>query len=202
MVRVYNSIRDQILDGVIPQGAHLSIQSIAVATGASNGPVISALARLANEGLVQHQRGHGYRVKEWTPEALDNLLIVRRALETEAARMAAINAGPGDIAKLQSLVAQMADLVADGRRADAHLVDVEFHMAVAELSRSPGLMDALRRSHLQEIVQRRLQIYEPRGDFANLAPNHQLLVNAIASKDPARAGAQMHEHLTSRDLDT
>src|SRR5687768_6673041 len=71
MIRVYNAIREQILEGVIAQGTHISIQSIATATESSNGPVISALARLANEGLVQHQRGHGYRVAEWTPELLE-----------------------------------------------------------------------------------------------------------------------------------
>ena len=200
MIRVYESIRDQILDGVIPQGAHLSIQSIATALDASNGPVISALGRLANEGLVHHQRGHGYRVAEWTPESLEDLLVVRRALETEAARLAALKADQEQIDRLQAVVDHMAALVREGRRADAHLADVEFHMAVAELSQSPGLIDELRRSHLLEIVQRRLQIYEPQGDFANLAANHQSLVDAIAMGDAERAGAEMHEHLSSRDI--
>jgi DNA-binding GntR family transcriptional regulator len=198
MIRVYNTIRQQILDGVIPQGAHISIQSIATATDSSNGPVISALARLANEGLLQHQRGHGYRVAEWTPELLEDLLVVRRALETEAARLAARHAGPGDIEVLQSKVNFMADLVREGRRADGHVADVEFHMSIAQLSRSAALIDTLRRSHMLEIVHRRLQIYEPRGDFTNLASNHQLLVDAIASGDADKAGAAMHRHLSSR----
>lgn len=198
MVRVYNVIREQILDGVIPQGAHISIQSIATATESSNGPVISALARLANEGLVRHQRGQGYRVAEWTPELLEDLLVVRRALECEAVRLAALRAGPEDIARLQGMVNEMAVIVQEGRRADSHVADVEFHIAIAQLSRSPALIDALRRSHLLEIVHRRLQIYEPRGDFTNLADNHQLLVSAIASGDPNRAYAEMHDHLAGR----
>jgi len=198
MVRVYNTIRQQILEGVIPQGAHISIQSIATATESSNGPVISALARLANEGLLQHQRGHGYRVAEWTPELLEDLLVVRRALETEAARLAARHAGPGDIEDLQSKVNFMAELVRDGRRADGYAADVELHMSIAQLSRSAALIDTLRRSHMLEIVHRRLQIYEPRGDFTNLAVNHQLLVDAIASGNADVAGAEMHEHLSGR----
>jgi DNA-binding GntR family transcriptional regulator len=198
MIRVYNAIREQILDGVIPQGAHISIQSIATATDSSNGPVISALARLTNEGLVQHQRGQGYRVAEWTPELLEDLLVVRRALECEAARLAARRSGPPDIARLQKMVDDMAQIVSEGRRADSHVADVEFHIAIAQLSRSPALIDALRRSHLLEIVHRRLQIYEPRGDFTNLASNHQLLVNAIASGNAEQAGAEMHDHLSGR----
>lgn len=198
MIRVYNTIRDQILDGVIPQGAHISIQSIATATDSSNGPVISALGRLANEGLVLHQRGHGYRVAEWTPELLEDLLVVRRALETEAARLTARLAGPADIERLRKKVDFMAELVREGRRADGHVADVEFHMSIAQLSRSTALIDTLRRSHMLEIIHRRLQIYEPRGDFINLASNHQLLVDAIASGDPEAAGNAMHQHLSSR----
>jgi len=198
-VRVYEQLREQILDGVQPQGAHISIQSVATAMRSSNGPVISALGRLANEGLVLHQRGHGYRVAEWTPQLLENLLVVRRALETEAARLAARRAGPEDLDRLQAHISRMAELVKEGRRADADRVDVEFHVAVAKLSRSPSLIDALSRSHVLEIVRRRLQANEPRGDFQNLAANHQILVDAIASRDPDRAGHAMHWHLTNRN---
>lgn len=199
MLRVYGALREQILDGEIPQGAHISIQSIATATDSSNGPVISALARLANEGLVQHQRGQGYRVAEWTPELLEDLLVVRRALETEAARLAARHAGPDDITRLQSMVHRMRELIREGRRAEAQVADVEFHMAIAQLSRSQALIDALSRSHLLEIVHRRLKIYEPRGDYENLAVNHQLLVDHISSGNAEQSGAAMHSHLMGRN---
>jgi DNA-binding GntR family transcriptional regulator len=199
MLRAYERLREQILDGDLPQGAHLSIQSLATDLKSSNGPVISALAKLTHEGLVKHRRGAGYRVAEWTPELLDELLVVRRALETEAARLAARRAGPEDIEALQAHVVRMANLVSGGRRADADRADVELHMAIARLSRSPSLIEALHKSHVLEIVRRRLQINEPRGDFAQLAANHQLLVDAIASGDPDRAGQAMHWHLRARN---
>jgi DNA-binding GntR family transcriptional regulator len=195
MLRIYEQLREQILDGLIPQGEHISIQSIASAMKSSNGPVISALGRLSHEGFVIHQRGHGYRIAEWTPQLLDNLLVVRRALETEAARLAARRAGPEDIDRLQAHITRMAELVSQGRRSDADRVDVELHVAIARLSRSSELIEALGRSHMLEIVRRRLQTYRPRGDFENLAKNHQILVDAIASGDAENAGRAMHEHL-------
>lgn len=198
MLRVYEQLREQILDGALSQGAHISIQSVADSMRASNGPVISALGKLAHEGLVRHQRGHGYRVAEWTRQRLDDLLVVRRALECEAARLAARRAGAEDIDRLQAHVTRMAELVREGRRTDADRADVELHMEIAQLSRSPALIEALGRSHVLEIVRRRLQINEPRGDFANLAVNHQVLVDAIASGDPDRAGEAMHRHLAGR----
>src|SRR6516225_5924719 len=79
--RVYESLRCRILDGDIAPGTHLSQQSIAAEEGTSNGPVISALKRLAFDGLVVHERSHGFRVCEWGEARLEDLLTVRRALE-------------------------------------------------------------------------------------------------------------------------
>ena len=196
MLRVYEALREQILDGSLAPGSPVSIQAVSSEMHSSNGPVISALTRLSHEGLVQHRRGAGYRVARWTPEMLDGLLTVRRALETEAARLAARRSGPEDIQQLSTQVARMAELVRAQRRAEADATDVEFHITVAQLSRCPALIEALKRSHLLEIVRRRLLINEPRGDFANLAVNHQLLVDAIASGDPDQAGQAMHLHLS------
>ncbi|QDT54580.1 HTH-type transcriptional regulator LutR [Caulifigura coniformis] len=200
--RVYERLREEILDGVHPQGTHLSIQSIATSMRTSNGPVITALHRLAHEGLVQHGRGSGYRIAEWTPLLLDQLLVVRRALETEAARLAARLSNREDIDELQTHIAQMEAMVAEGRRADAERIDVELHVAIAKLSRNAQLIDALARSHMLEIVRRRLLANAPRGDFKNMARNHQILIDAIASGDPDEAGKAMHWHLRSKSSTT
>ncbi len=196
--RVYDRLRAQILDGEIPQGTHVSIQSIATAMRTSNGPVITALNRLVHERLVQHSRSAGYRIAQWTPQLLESLLVVRRALETEAARLAARRAGKDDIDLLRSHISSMARMVEEGRRADAERIDVELHIAIAQLSRCQPLIDALAQSHMLEIVRRRLQANEPRGDFENMPANHQLLVDAIASGDSDTAGEAMHWHLRNK----
>jgi DNA-binding GntR family transcriptional regulator len=77
----------------------------------------------------------------------------------------------------------MKEMVAEGRRTDAERVDGELHVAIAQLSRNPMLIEALARSHMLEIVRRRLLANEPRGDCENMAANHQILVDAIASGD-------------------
>jgi DNA-binding GntR family transcriptional regulator len=197
-LKVYTHLRQQILTGELAPGSHLSQQALAKLMHTSNGPVISALRRLAYEGLVSHERGHGCRVCDWSPEKMDDLLTVRRALETEAARLASRRAGPENLERLRHIVEHMGDLVRQGNREEADAVDVELHVAIAQLSRSPGLIEALGRCHLQELVRRRLQANERFGDFENLAVNHHLLVDAIASGDPDRAGKAMHTHLSNR----
>ena len=197
-VRVYESIRRQILEGQLTPATHLSQQAIALAEGTSNGPVISALRRLAFDGLLIHERSHGYRVCDWSEAGLDDLLNVRRALETEAARLAARRAGAEDIDGLQRIVKRMEQLVKEERWHDADAIDVELHVEIARLSRSPGLIEGLARCHLLEVVRRRIALNERITGFSKLADNHRLLVDAIASGDPERAAAVMHSHLIGK----
>ncbi len=199
--RVYESLRRQILEGRLADGAHLSQQSIAQTEGTSNGPVISALRRLAFDGLVEHERSHGYRVCDWSETRLDDFLTLRRALETEAARLAARRAGGEDLDALRRIVERMDDLVEEKRWQDADALDVELHVEIAHLSRSPGLIEALARCHLLEVVRRRIALDERINGFIRLADNHRLLVEAIASGESDRAAAAMHAHLTPRRSD-
>jgi DNA-binding GntR family transcriptional regulator len=198
--RVYRTIRQQILEGELPAGMHLSQQALSQKLHTSNGPVISALKHLVHDGLVTYQASHGYRVSEWDEAKLNDMLIVRRALETEAARLAARRAAPEDLDELRAIVRQMGEAVRQDQHAQGDVLNAEFHLAVARLSRSPGLIEAVNRCHVMEIGRRRLKQYQRFGDFKNLAPDHELLVEAIASGDPDRAGQAMHRHLSPKQL--
>lgn len=197
-VRVYEYLRDQIVTGKLVQGSHLAQSFLAKSLGTSNGPVITALRKLANEGLVYHARGQGCTVTEWSDSQLEDQLIVRRALETEAARLASRRIGNEDLENLHRLVDGMAALVKEGKKEEARLLDVEFHTAIAVLTRSPGLQEALGKCHLLEVVRRRLLGNMGNEDFTHLAENHRLLVKAIASGDPEEAAKAMHYHLRSK----
>ena len=192
---VYHMIRRQILEGELASGAHLSQQSLSQKLHTSNGPVITALRRLAQDGLVTHEASHGYRVSEWDQEKLDDMLNVRRALESEAARLAARRAAPEDIDALRAIVHRMAEAVRRDQHAEGDVLNAELHLVIARLSRSPGLIEAINRCHVMESGRRRLREHRRLGDFKNLVSDHDALVNAIASGDPERAGQAMHQHL-------
>lgn len=196
--RVYETLRERILDGELAAGAHLSQQALCQEMQTSNGPIISALRRLAYEGLVSHEPGNGCRVTDWSTERFEELLTVRRALETEAARLAARRAGPEDLERLRAIVTRMGELVEQGRRPEADALDAELHVTIARVTRCEALIEALERCHLVDLVRRRLKANERYGDFTRLAENHRLLVEAIGSGNPDEAGLAMHTHLTPR----
>lgn len=194
--RVYTHLRQGIMEGSIPPGTPLSHKAIASALRTSNGPVITALQQLAHEGLVDNKPGRGAVVREWSLAEMAQQMTVRRALETEAARLAAQHAGPADLKQLYRLVEQMAEAVNQTDHDAAHAIDVELHVAIAKLTNCPLLIEALERCHLLDLIRRRLDTNARFGDFQNLAANHRLLVDAIATHDPDKAAQAMHTHLT------
>ena len=186
----------QILSGELKPGTPLPHQTLAGRLGTSNGPVIAALRRLTEDGLVAHTSGLGSRVVELDEQGLDDLLTVRRALETEAARLAARRASREDLDQLLALVAKMGDCVGRGDRDEAQQADADFHRAIALASRNSRLIDLITRCQLLDLVRLRMQANGKRGDFENLEHNHRVLWDAVASADPEKAAAAMHAHLS------
>jgi DNA-binding GntR family transcriptional regulator len=196
--QVYEALRKRILNGELSPGTRLGHRTIATQMGTSNGPVVAALRRLAHDGLVAYEPSQGGTVRQFDEEDLADAMILRRALETEAARLAARRASPEDIERLYSIVSRMGDIVRGRAWHEADEADIELHIAIARLTRSAGLMDALERCHLRDLVRRRLLASDRRRDFQNLEINHRRLVDAIASHEPDRAGRVMHEHLSPK----
>ncbi len=196
--RVYEELTKQILEGDLPPGTHLSQQSIAVSMNTSNGPVIGALRRLAHEGLVMYKPGQGFRVCDWSLQHQESRLVVRRALETEAARLASRRAGREDIESLYRLVARMGELIRAGQTIEASKVDVSLHAAIASLTRCADLMEALEHCHVVDIIRRRAEIKEREGTYENLEEIHRTVVDAIATGDPDVAAKAMHDHLSPK----
>jgi GntR family transcriptional regulator, rspAB operon transcriptional repressor len=192
--RVYQVLREQILAGALAPGTHLSQQGVAASLGTSNGPVITALRQLAHEGLVVHEAGRGCHVRQWGEAQVEDLMTVRRAVETEAARLASRRAGPEDLEHLRAVVERMAAAVRGDRPDEADAADAELHEAVARLSRSPGLAEVLSRCHVRELVRRRRGAVTA-AHLRRQVAEHRALVEAIASGDPDRAGRAMYDHL-------
>jgi DNA-binding GntR family transcriptional regulator len=198
---VYEALRKGILNGQISPGTRLSHRAIAASMGTSNGPVVAALRRLAHDGLITYKLSQGGTVKQFTDEDLADWMILRRALETEAARLASRRAAPEDIERLYSIVDHMGDIERREAWEEADECDVEFHVTVARLTRSSGLMDALERCHLRDLVRRRLLASDRHRDFQSLETSHRVLADAIASHDPDLAGRMMHLHLSPKTPD-
>lgn len=100
--RVYEGILDAIREGRIRPGHRLVLHRLAGELGVSLSPVREAIARLAQDGLVDLQPHKGAVVTTLSTDEIDQIYDVREALEVFALTKAIERATPDDIAALES----------------------------------------------------------------------------------------------------
>ena len=133
-------LRQLILDGQLPPGQALRPADLAPRLGVSVMPIREALRILEAEGLVTFKPRIGARVAEIKAEDVEELYLVRGALEGLAARLAATNLKDEDLADLHDAFDEMtAARAADDFDAFSQY-DREFHRRQYAASGRPGLV--------------------------------------------------------------
>lgn len=87
--RVYNRIRNDILNGVYEPGESLVELKLSEELGVSRTPVREALRQLELEGLVQSVPNKGATVRGVTEQDIQDIYTIRMLIEGLAARWAA-----------------------------------------------------------------------------------------------------------------
>jgi DNA-binding GntR family transcriptional regulator len=203
---VYNAILDMIVSRNLQPGQHLVESELAVMLGVSRQPVREALQWLKNDGWVDLRPGLGAYVHTPTVEEADQLLAVRRLLETESARLAAQHVTEDGVVHLRELCRQGFAALEAEDVATMVTLNAELHATVMRLSRNDVLVE------LASQVDRRVRwYYTPvaRHRGAQSWSEHSALIDAIAAGDADRAAEVMHAHtehtrvsyLDQQDLD-
>jgi GntR family transcriptional regulator, vanillate catabolism transcriptional regulator len=203
-------LRSLLLRGEIEPDTHLQEAHVARLLGMSRTPVRSALAELANEGLLVPGPWRGYKVRRFTLNEVADAYAVRATLEAQACRALAEN-GISDEARdgLRAIIEGGDKLltVTEARRQDIrgwmHVNDL-FH---ARLAAECG-NDLLRR--MIELTQRIPLVhrgfvgaYQFNDAFLEhvrqgQAEHHRILL-AIEQGQSSRAGELMREHIISAE---
>ncbi len=138
---VASHVRQAIMTGHLQPGERLIEQTLAAELQMSRGPVRDALRQLEQEGLVQIYRNRGAVVSTLGLRDAYEFYIVRGHLEGLAVRLAADHMQADDVAYLQSLVDQMAEL--RGTDEDwlvAADLDLSFHRCIVSCSQNRSLI--------------------------------------------------------------
>ena len=133
-----------------PPGSRLGEVELADRLGVSRTPVREALTRLAAEGLVEIIPNRGARVSRWTVTELEGVFDLRAVVEPRLTALAVPHAGPGDVAALDALAAEMVAVGTPGPAQDLDaLVPLNraFHDRLVALADHPALARRARRGH-------------------------------------------------------
>jgi DNA-binding GntR family transcriptional regulator len=192
--RVYAHLRRRIRELALPPGAPIRKEEIALALGVSRAPVSEAIARLAEEGLVEVFPQHGSFVAPIRAVDVRESLFIRTGLETEAMRRLAPIADAALMAALDANLAEQRSALDAGDLERFYDLDESLHgllFGAVESPRALRLLDAAR-APLDRV--RRLSLPEAGRPEATLA-EHRRLVDAVGSRDPELAAAAMRVHL-------
>jgi DNA-binding FadR family transcriptional regulator len=190
-------LREHIVKGSWRVGDKIPVEpALAEMLGVSRGTARAAVRSLVDAGLLDVWQGSGTFVKSVQEISADvkrirrtglrNQFEVRRALEVEAARLAATRATPEDIQRLRSLLAKRGDWLGhetDNSRFVAD--DYQFHLGIVKAAHNRALLETYQflSCAVNETIASTLEIDIPEPDRAA----HEALIDAIASGSPSIA---------------
>jgi len=124
------SLREAIARGQLKPGTRLKQQELATLFGVSPTPVRETLRRLEGDGLVQYAPNRGITVAQVDSLEIEEIYLMRMALEGLAIHEATQKLTPADLAILTNLQERMKRATAQGRLRTLRELNYDFHMAI------------------------------------------------------------------------
>jgi DNA-binding GntR family transcriptional regulator len=193
---IVDRLREAIFNGKFAPNERLREETLAEFLRVSRGPIREALGQLEREGLVVKEPNRGARVARLSRKDLDEVHSLRMALEKLAVREAVRNAEARHIEELESVVQAMIAALERGiTPQEAARLDVRFHEVLYESTKHQRLQNfwAMLRPQIHVFLLSRNVV---NADFReHIISGHQAIVDAIRSRDEARAVAVIEDHL-------
>ena len=192
---IADALRDEILDGRLPAGSRLVETDLAERFGVSRGPVRDALAELAREGLAVDLPRRGTFVSSLTEADLDEVYVIRRAIEEAAVRLAVERATGEELDGIRASLDEVEGAYARGDLATAWEADMAFHRTYCRLSRNGRLLALFDELASQTVLLMRTALAS-RASLGWTPPveYHRRIADAIAARDVEAAIQAVGDH--------
>ncbi|GAA4213171.1 GntR family transcriptional regulator [Actinocatenispora rupis] len=196
--RVYELLRQAIVDGELAPNERVVESEIARRLGVSQAPVREAVKQLAREGLLMHVPRRGNFVVEISSKDAEHARQVREPLERLAAGLAAGQLTDEHLAELGELVDRMHRAVAVNDLGKFRDADIAFHTLVCRIAGNPFLY------RMWEVLEPSLRalhaIADPlfEGDWHAMADEHGRLVSLLRDGDGEKAAEAFAAHAAGR----
>ncbi len=197
--RAAQVVGEEILSGRLAAGSRLHIRQLAEQTGIGPTPLREGLSRLLARGLVVAVEQRGFRVAEMSRADLEDILMTRAALETEALRLSMAN---GDdrweaeiVASLHRLVRFLERVPRDARAVVGELDKVHkaFHTSLIAACGSTRMLDLHSVLHDQGYRYRHMMVTS--FDPPAIAGEHRKLAEIVLDRDADAAAVAYRDHL-------
>jgi phosphonate utilization transcriptional regulator len=197
---VRRELERRILSGELEPGAKLNEEGIAGNLNVSRGPVREAFRALESAGLVRTEKNRGVFVRQVSVEDADEIYEVRAGLDELIGRLLAVRVQPAQLVELRELLKKTQKAARERSVEDYYPLNVKFHDLLAQFTGNRTLLAHYRRLVNELHLYRRETLARGADSFPISTREHSAIVEALARRDPDRAGKLMYEHaMESRD---
>ncbi len=193
-LRAYEYLESEILTGRLRPKARLVEQEIAARLAMSRTPVREALQRLEERGLVRILPHRGALVLEISPTEVEQIYVVRYALEGLAARLAAAAMTADGLKHVQQVLRAHAEQATGQDVRGLMRFDDHFHDAIYGLAGNRCLMEMIQQLRRQIHVVRFNAWARPNRIVRSIA-EHRQMVEALRRRDGEGLARLTEEHL-------
>lgn len=193
--QIYESLRSDIINGVLPPGDRIVELDIASEMGTSQSPVREALQRLERQGLVEKQARSATFVTQPSIDEIFELFSIRSLIEGFAIRRTVCCITPEQCDQLEMLIEQMQIAGQQNDMYQLTQIDMLFHRQIVLWSDSTALLrawDPLFSQIQCFVVQTHKDYFEELTDLAN---THLPIIEALKSGDGDEAARILQEHV-------
>lgn len=188
---VYDTLRDAIIRGEIPEGEALRQESIAQMFRVSRIPVREAMQRLEAQGLVISERFKGVVVASLSPDQISEIFDFRALVEPAVIAMAVPRMAEAALQEAQACCDAFAAETDPARWGD---LNRQFHTCLYRDCGKPYFLAVLAKT--SDLVERyvRLVLYLTQGIHSAVI-EHQGILDACAARDADRAAVLTRRHI-------
>ncbi|WP_238366013.1 GntR family transcriptional regulator [Mesobacterium pallidum] len=191
--QVYDRIRSAIGDRQLLPGQRLREVELCRIFDTTRGTIRKVLARLAFDGLVDHQPNRGASVAQPTVKDAADLFVARHCIERAIAREAAARIDDASAAHLRAHIDKERAAHDAGDRQRMIALSGEFHLLLAQISGNTVL-----RRYLADLVAREsliIQLYEKPDQGSCSHGEHAGIVEALLAGNEAALDAVIAAHI-------
>lgn len=192
--QAYKTLLNMLFTGDIPMGAQLDERDLSNKLGVSRTPLREAVTQLVREGLVNYAPYQGNFVKEWNPKQVENLYVVRKALEVLAIQLAIPKLSNEDIDSIQNILEQAHQALQRNDILAYGYFDSEFHKFIVNKTNNETLIQSIERLSLQIQMVRTIANRDPDVVQRTIYERPRIL-EALKNRDVESATRLMAEHI-------
>jgi DNA-binding GntR family transcriptional regulator len=195
---VFERVRTAILNAELAPGAVMSQVALAEQLGVSRTPLREALRLLQGEGLVEAEPNRRVRVAPMTARDLEELYVLRVALEAESIRLSIPQMTPEDLAQLEGRMAEMAHYAEAKDYVRWTGPHREFHR---ELTNHVGRRVSAALSRYFDHAERYRRLHIGQGPSAWATAGHREILDACKAGDRDLGASLLVSHLARTGLE-